>query len=256
MKMETAMNFFVDLTDQRNKIVKKELEKLNFQTNEMNFERAKEHDVFIFSPAKKWSESEIKNLANGTLLFCGNVPENLAEILRQKQIRHINFLSDEKFAIQNANLTAEGVLALILEKSSKSIFENNILIFGFGRISKALSILFLKLGVKFKIASFGKQSFEQSFFVGDQNYFGFEFENHLKDFDILINTRPEKFLNEKHLKNIQKNALFFETASVDSLDVFENMNFEFVKAPSLPQKFSPQSAAKVVLDKILGELET
>ncbi len=251
------MKFFVDTVDQRNKIVKSNLFKLGFETFELaQKDKANAEDVFVFSPAKRWSKQEIDDLTPKITLFCGKIDEIFAKTLKDKNIKHINFLDDEIFAIKNANLTAEGVLALLLKHSPKSIFENKILIFGFGRISKALAILFLKLGIHFEIASFSKKSFEESFFVSNKNFFGFDFVKDIEKFDVFVNTRPEKFLDESILTKIQPNALFLETASVACLDEENAKNFCFVKAPSLPQIFCPENAAKVVLDKILGEIKT
>lgn len=248
------MKFVIDTSDKRLDFVKQKLLKKGFcVTNFCENQKFEEKSFFVFSPAKKWTENEIFLLPKNITLFCGKVENCFLKVLKEKNIKHINFLDDEQFAIKNANLTAEGVLALILTHSPKSIKENNVLLLGFGRISKACSILFLKLGIKFSIATFDKNKFDESFFVCNKNFFGFDFVKNLKNFDVIVNTRPEKFLKKNVLKSIHKNTLFLETASTNCFDENQTPNFFYLKAPALPQKFCFESAAKIVLDKILGE---
>lgn len=72
-------------------------------------------------------------------------------------------MNDEIFTTKNANITAEGVLALILEHSPKSIFENNVLIIGAGRIAKAMAIILGRLGVNYAVVRFNKDKFPECF---------------------------------------------------------------------------------------------
>lgn len=250
------MNFFIDYNDNRTKYLKTFLK--DFKTYEIakeNFCFAKNNDVFVYAPNKKWSKEELQKLPNNIKLFCGKIDSILLNILKEKEINYTNFLEDEMFAIENAKLTAEGLLSLIIEKTQSSIFKNNFLIFGAGRIAKALAVLFIKLNIKFSIATFSKKSYYDCFFLTPKNYFEYEFFKDIKNFSVIINTRPERFFNQTDTQKFNQGCLFFETASIDCIDEKWVTNFEYIKAPALPQKYSYQSASKLMLNKILGEIK-
>ena len=253
------MKFFVDKSDDRNRIAGALLEKEGFEVFE--FEEMESicpkvigGDIIVFSPAKKFCDREADMFPSGIKIVAGNIEERLWEKLKQKQISHLNLLENEKFAIKNANLTAEGVLAIIIEKSRKSMFESRYMIFGGGRIAKALAILFSKLNLRFSIVTFNPKKYPDYFLYTDEVYFQNEFVEHLSEYDILINTIPTKFINNGILSKIEKGTLMIETASVDCLDREMVGNFEFIPAPALPKRYSPESAGKVVFETIMEGL--
>ena len=250
------MKIFLDYSDKRTKYLKTKLKK--YEIHEAicdNYIKANGDDFFIFPPNKKWSEEELMKLPINITLFCGKVDNLLLKILTEKNIKYINFLNDEKFAIENAKLTAEGILSLIIENSPRSLFENNILLLGGGRITKALASLLQKLNVKFSIASFQESNFFESHYFCSHSYFADEFLKDIKNFDVIVNTRPFEFLQESQIKKIKKNTLFIETASINCLDETKAKNFSYLKAPALPQRFCFESASKLLLEKILGEIK-
>ncbi|MBR1925413.1 MAG: hypothetical protein IJ837_00985 [Clostridia bacterium] len=250
------MKIFLDFSDERTKNLKNYLKKFKtFEINKNNLKLAENNDFFVYPPNKKWSEEELKTLPNNITLFCGKVDNCFHSVLTEKNIKHKNFLSDETFAIKNANLTAEGVLSIIISNTNKSLFELNILVLGYGRITKSLCLILSKLGAKFSIATFNKNSFSQSYLLSNNNYFEYDFLKDIKNFDCIINTRPEKYFDEQKTKQIPKNCLFIETASTKCLDETKAKHFNYYFAPALPKKYSSVSASKLLLEQILGEIK-
>lgn len=249
------MEFYLDLNDKRIAHLNEELKKRNLHTHSINdYKETTKEKVFVFSPAKKWSEEDLNNLPNNIHLFCGNINQDLTQILKNKNITHHNFSKDEHFTMKNAKLTAEGVLALLISGTEKSIYENNILILGAGRITKSLAVLFGKLGLKFSIATFDKTEFENCFYYCDKNFLEYDFLKEIQNFDVIINTRPVLFLDQEMLQKILPNTLFIETASINCLSITHATHFNYLPAPALPTKYCAKSAGKLILNKILGEL--
>ena len=250
------MKIFLDFSDERTKTLKTFLKKYKtFSITKENIMLAEDNDLFVYPPSKKWSENELLSLPKNITLFCGKVDNCFEQILKEKNIKYINFLDNEIFAIKNANLTAEAVLAIIISNTKKSIYKNNILVLGYGRITKSLCLLLSKLGVKFSIATFNKNSFSQSYILNDKNYFKYDFLKDIKNFDCIINTRPEKYFDEEKIKLIPKNCLFVETASTKCLDENKAKHFNYYFAPALPKKYSSISASKLLYEQILGEIK-
>lgn len=250
------MTFFVDTIDKRNTYVKSFLSNL-FDVKPFNeIEKIKKNDVIIFAPNKKFTNEEVENLKNKTTLICGNLPDNQKQLLQAKNIIHKNLLDDEIFAIQNANLTAEGILQNIITLTDKSIFDCKILILGNGRVGKATARLFDKLGLQnVYVNSNDNKNFALSFLFSEKNIFGKKIFDKIDEFDIIINTIPAKYLPNDVIKKIKDNALFLEIASIESVDKNLATNFNYILCPALPQKFSAQTAGKIMTECILRMLK-
>ena len=253
------MTYFVDTSDRRNTYLKEYLKEKGKDVK--SFDEIEKHqtyksgDAFVFSPAKKIDEDFANKLPSGITLFCGNLPDGVKKVLALKNIKYKNLLENETFAIKNAQLTAEGVLSIIIENSEKSLYDNRILILGAGRVAKSCAGIFGSLGLKFAIASYNKQKFPQNNFFTKKSYLGNAFVRDLGRFDIIVNTIPAKIFNDKMLGKVQKNAVFIETASVPCLDEEKAKHFKYIKAPGLPQKYCASSAGKLMMKNILGGLQ-
>lgn len=248
------MTYYIDTIDNRNKILYELLKKENKKVEifDLTTNKYLSGDAIIFAPNKKIDEEYVSWLPNKITLYGGKFNSTIQELLKRKNINYINLLDDEIFAIKNANLTCEGVLALMIENSPKSIFENNVLILGAGRIAKFMGILLSKLGVKYSLASFNKEKFAQNYTYSDNNYFAYDFVRDLSKFDIIINTIPAEIIDQNIIDCISNGTVFIETASINCLDNSKVKNFKYILAPALPQRYSCYSAGKLMLDSILG----
>lgn len=244
---------FIDLQDKRNYFAKEILsEKREVKAYDEKGE-LKQGDTVIFSPAKKMDLNEALSLPRGITVYTGNVCEQILKIFKEKYITVKSFLDDEKFALKNAELTAEGVLGIIIENTPKSLFETKILILGGGRISKALAVLLNKLGVYCAVTSFTKSEYYNAFYYSSKQYFGKEYIKEVGLYDVIVNTRPVFFVGKEVVDKIKENTLFIETASAECLNKKDVKNFIYFPAPALPQRFCPFSAGRIIAEKVLED---
>lgn len=249
------MTYFIDNSDKRNLVLTNLLNQNSFITSEYNLinkNNIKTNDALIFAPNKKMEVEEALTLPNDIKLFLGNVSGEVQDILKKKNIVYTNILKDEIFALKNAQLTAEGILAIILAQSEKSIFENNVLILGAGRVGKATASLFQKVGINCSLVSYNQEKFAENYLFAQKNFFQESFKNEINNFDIIINTIPAKILKQEIIEKIDKNTIFIEIASINTLTLDEAQNFVYILAPALPQKYSCQTAGKLMFESIMG----
>ncbi len=252
------MRYFIDVSDKRNKYLKDKMLKENLDVLDLeisNLEAIEKSDSLIFSPAKKFDEEFLKTLPKDITMFCGNLKEEDLKILEEKNIRYINLMNDEIFTIKNANLTCEGVLNLMISETDDSLFESNVLILGGGRIARGLAIMFRNLGVRFSIVSFNEVKFPQYYLYTNSCYYKKSFLNDSKNFNIIVNTIPSKFLDKEDLKYFADDCVFIETASVKCLDENDERKFKYVFAPALPARFCSKTAGELMFDVIFGKNE-
>ena len=250
------MTYFIDIVDKRNQILKNLLTKNGyrvFEYNDQNLKTIEKRDVLVFAPNKKMQLEEALNLPNDIDVIMGNIGEEIKGCFEEKNINHINLLEDEIFAIKNAELTAEGILAIILKESERSMFESKILILGSGRVGKATAILFKKLGLTFSLVSYRNEVFAENYLFSDKNYFKETFKDEIKNFDIIINTIPAKVLGKEIVDSISKDTIFIEIASINTLNLDDVQNFYYILSPALPQKFSCESAGMLMYESIIGQ---
>lgn len=250
------MTYFIDIADKRNQVLKNILSVNGFETREYNIANLnliKNGDKLIFAPNKKMQLEYVESFPNNIEIFAGNISVEVQNCFKKKNIIYHNFLNDEIFAIKNAKLTAEGILAIVLEQSDKSIFENQVLILGAGRVGKAIAVLFEKLGVKYSLVSYGKEKFAENYLFSNKNFFKDSFKNEIQSFDIIINTIPAKILEKDVIEKISKNTIFIEVASINTLNLDDVQNFFYILAPALPQRFSCETAGKLMFESIIGK---
>ena len=250
------MKYFVDIVDKRNQILKDLLIQNGQMVEVFDFNKVteiKKGDTVVFSPAKKFTIEEVEKLPKGINLVCGNVGEENLKKLKNKKIKIKNLMEDEIFTVKNANLTAEGVLAIILEKTDVSIFESNVLILGGGRIAKAMATILKCLGVNYAIVSFNPIKFPSYYLLSNKCYYRKGFLRDLKKYNVVVNTIPARIIDDEIINSIDPKTLFIETASVKCLDDTQKLDFEYLFAPALPQRYSAVSAGKLVYESIMGE---
>ncbi len=247
------MIYFVEISDNRNLLLLNRLKEKHNATA-FNFGEScaadSENTLIIFSPARKLSLEEAAQLPERSNIAGGKQREEITEVLNGRSITYHNLLDSESYAVKNAKLTAEATLALLISSTEKSIFENNVLILGLGRVGKAAALLLQKTGVKTDAAASDKAELDaSSLYVG--NAFALnELPRRINGYDVIINTVPAKILEKESLEKIQAGAALIELASQSCLcdGLAEKYPFTYISAPSLPTKYSALSAADILLE--------
>ena len=146
--------------------------------------------------------------------------------------------ADEEFLIENAELTAQATLGIILNTERKSISDLRFGIVGYGRIGSRLARLLLCMGASvriyssdtYKLLDLGEWGISAAMSAADAD---------LSELDILVNTAP---------------AVIFDTSSgavpdgLRIIDLASGDNFPGLasveKYPSVPAKMFPLSAGR------------
>ena len=133
----------------------------------------------------------------------------------------------------------------------------NIAITGYGRISKQLSRLFCSLGAKVTIAARKDGDLALAETLG-YNTVRISGENWSKPlahgYDIIFNTVPHKIFNRDFLLEVDKSTLLVELASVPGgfdIPAVHELGSNICWAPSLPGKYAPESAGRLIADSII-----
>ncbi len=253
------LSYFIEFSDKRNTYIFNKLQEQGKDVFKFDFNNVvllKKKDKLLFSPAKKLTEEEVSSLPSKITILGGVQKPEILSILKEKKIEYVNLMKDEEFVVKNAMLTAEGVLALIISATQKSIFENKILILGSGRCGKSLMHLLLRLQLDFSVVTFNiKKIPENQYFQKEVILAKYMFP-HLHEFDVIVNTAPLKVFEDEQLDYIKVGTTIIEVASVNCLnkELAISKGINYILAPALPQVYSFESAGELVL-KILQNVE-
>lgn len=169
--------------------------------------------------------------------------------------RVYDYFSDENYVLQNAYLTAEGVVALLVTESPRSLFGARVLITGYGRIGRALARILRACGAEVTVCSRSKKSASEARFDGCRHIAFIDLQQKNK-FDFVVNTVPSLVFGEAELQALPKEALLLDVASfpggIDELSA-KTLSVHYLRAPALPARFSVQTAGELIGASILAQ---
>ena len=199
-------------------------------------------------------ESVLSYAAPGTIVCAGQAAD-LAPLCQGLRLSLTDYFQREELVVKNALLTAEGALSLLLQ-DSRSLAQRNILLCGFGRISRLLAPRLLALGAKVSVAARSKPDLA---WAECMNCRTLDLKKHpaLGGFDYAVNTIPAPIFGEDALGSLAP-AKLIELASPPygfDAEAAARLGLTLTVAPGLPGKTAPESAAAAIRDTIYHILE-
>ena len=205
------------------------------------------------------SESEIhfhdifNRLEPGQIVLAGKINGNAKTISNRSQIKIIDYYEREDLTILNALLTAEGAVNIAMQEMPGIISRSKSLILGYGRIGKLLAHKLNGLQSDIYICA---RSREDLAWIEAFGYTGLTYDGldgYLDKFDAIYNTVPSLMLDESRLNKIKQDCVIIDVASnpggVD-FNAAKNLGRNVIWALSLPGKYAPASAGKILADTI------
>ena len=252
-RKDKQMKFILYLKDKRLIYVDEYLKTKGYKTQEFNesdLSNIVEGDIVVLSPAFKWNENLVNNMPKNITIFGGAFSPEFKTVFENKNIKYFDMMQNEDFVLKNATLTAEGMLCDLILNLPNSMYEQNILIIGSGRVAKAVGYLFFKLGLNFDFAMRNEKEYNLTKLFAKKCYLGEEYKNYLKNYDVVINTVPAVIFNQSDAEKFKKDCYVFELASKRCLEDIKTQNVNYVLCPALPSKYTPKSAGKLIIELI------
>ncbi len=206
----------------------------------------------------------IGGMDGGAVLLGGRIPQNAADTAAARGIKVYDYFLSEKLQIKNAYITAEAALSIAMNSLDRCIKGARTAVIGSGRIARLLSDLLLKIGARVAVAARNADSLVYFGLAGCETlstcaagWYG----ELISGFDVIFNTVPSPLFDRAFLERADKSTLLIELASAPGgIDVCSarELSSNVRWAPSLPGKYAPHSAGKLIAEcvcEILGECE-
>ncbi len=156
----------------------------------------------------------------------------------------VPYYKDEIYVIENAALTAEGALELLMRRSNRAVAGMEVLVAGYGRIGSFLAGMLTGLGARVTVAARSKSARAAARLHGCG---AVDFEHIPPVFDAVVNTVPAPVLAGDY-----GGALCMDLASAPGGWASDA---PVLKAPGLPGLYAPKAAADVMAEAIYRVIE-
>jgi len=203
------------------------------------------------------SPKDVMMVRPGGTLACGKASVDALAAAQDRYVRVIPLLEDEPFTQENADMTAEAAVGLLITASPYRLSEMKIAIVGGGRIARALAmrLIALKAG---HVEAFARSSEQRAKAeaLGAQSS-ALPVGERLAGFHALFNTAPAPVISDDELGYLAEGAYACELASSPgfSLEAAEGLGLTAVKASGLPGRYTPASAAALIWRCVKNNLE-
>ena len=179
----------------------------------------------------------------------GGLNESNEKLLKENNLNCLNILKDENFTLINAIITAEGAISKLIIENEESLFESNVCILGYGRVSKALSRRLDPLCKNLTIYNNPSTNYTYTKIDNIKSKTIDNFKNDAKNYQIIINTIPSLIINESILNSLNPSTLIMDLASLPGGVDFKKSNEKNIKTLhylGIPGKISSKSASNAI----------
>ena len=187
----------------------------------------------------------------GKYLIAGNI--GIKEQLDANDIKFTDLLKREEFSVLNTIATAEGTIQIAMEETQRTLHGSKVLVMGFGRIGKVLSKMLDGIGAKVYCEARKNEDISWIKAYGYNPIHLNDLNDHIGNFDIIINTIPFQILVDERLDLIKKEAIIIDLASnpggVDRKQAREK-GIRVIWALSLPARVAPLTSAEFIKETI------
>ena len=193
-----------------------------------------------------------------SLILGGKIPSEISFWLDEKGIKYVDYYNEE-LQIANALPTAEGALGIALCEMPITLSGANVLVVGYGRIAKVLADKLRLLGSRVTVAARKSTDLVTAMTYG---YDTLCIQNGIpvikEPIDVIFNTVPACLFGRKELAYFNENTLYIELASAPyGIDTKEaaRRKIRVIMAQSLPGKYSPVTAGKILAETVVRILQ-
>lgn len=259
------MNICIIGQSKRLSILEENLKNLNFRVRHLHTaEHIKDpiNDKIVVLPIPTVSQSGSLNINGENAIY----PDKVLSFINPEAViiscgyngstRKIFDLNQrEDFAYLNAVPTAEGAILYALENTERSLFENNILITGFGRVAKLLADRIKGLCKNITIAARSDKDLAYAKALSFNTLHINNLENYISSFNLVFQTVPGLVLTPNLLNCMDKDSTIIELSSKSvgtDYEYAKTIGIKVVHAPALPEKISPITAGNILTKSVLS----
>lgn len=199
---------------------------------------------------------------DGAEVYAGRADASFRALCKMRELSFTDYYDSETLTVKNAQLTAEGALCIYMTEKKTAVSGSRILVLGSGRVAKCTARVFSGVGAHVTMMARNKGELAMAETMGYAAADITDGKARLSEFasgyDAIVNTVPVTFMTGCCLSVIPEETLVIDLASVPyGIDVTEaqRLGINAIRALSLPGKYAPESAARIIVGEINSRLQ-
>lgn len=163
----------------------------------------------------------------------------------------VDYGSLDSYALLNAVPTAEGAIKIAIENTPYTLWKSRVLVIGYGRVGKILSDRLKNMGCDVTVSARKPADFAMLDALGFKTTHTAHLNDKPLEYDIVFNTVDVKVIDDKTFKNSPA-RLIVDLSSSGGFNPIaaEENGIKAIKAPGLPGKVAPETAADILCGTI------
>ena len=209
------------------------------------------------SAAVKPKLAELFPLAAGlgvTRVFGGAFKDGVLRLAEEHGLQVTDYGKNEGIALKNAVPTAEGAVEIAMRELDVTVRDSRMAVLGYGRCGSVLARLLLAMGAEVRAVARSERDRAKMYADGVRGYSFAALNEALCGCDAVFNTAPAEVLGEAALRAVSPRTPIIDLASapggVDRASAAA-LGIKVIHALSLPGRYSPMSAAKIICDTLI-----
>jgi dipicolinate synthase subunit A len=187
----------------------------------------------------------------GTFVFTGIARPLLQERCQEHSLRLVKLMELDEVAILNSIPTAEGAIAIAMEKTDITLHGSQTVVLGFGRCGQTLARTLSALGAKVCVCARKAEHLARIREMGLEAAPITGLVATVSKADIVFNTIPSLVLTAGVLKTMPRDCVIIDIASKPGGTDFryaERRGMTALLAPSLPGVVAPKTAGRIIAE--------
>lgn len=179
-----------------------------------------------------------------TVLFGGCLGSREA-CIRNRGGSCFDLYNTEPLTTENAALTAEGAIGMVMERCGKPLQHSRCLVIGWGRIGKLLSHKLRGLSAEVTVTARREGDLALAEALGFDTDRTGVYDKGLKQYDYIFNTVPNSVLSREQIGETSENCVLMELASAPfGMQRKDCEGRQYIYAPGIPGQRMPMQAGE------------
>lgn len=195
----------------------------------------------------------LQQIKPGTVVLGGKIAPEVYRLPRTQRTELVDYYLRPELVEWNAIPTAEGCIALLLEHSNRTLWRQNVLVTGFGKVGRAVAVRLAALGAAVTVAARSPAQRALAESLGC-NTVSLDALNRPMDYSMVVNTVPAMLLGKPQLEMLPPHCIIVDLASKPGGTDFaaaKALGYDAIHALALPAKCAPETAGQFVAQTIL-----
>ncbi|MDR1138716.1 MAG: hypothetical protein LBK70_02445 [Clostridiales bacterium] len=196
------------------------------------------------------------NMPSDSIVFYGKLDKATLDIWQDKGITMHRYFDDQNLTLLNADLTAEGALASIIDNTKVSLLHLNVLLIGNGRVATAMTKLLSHNHVSVSILS---REQDDKTYTSNQSITKYNFGDNIPwdKYHCIVNTVPAMVLDYQ-LHYLSKDCFVLDVASLPGgvdFELAKQLDINTRHYLAIPSRVTPLTAASYIIQSIFKRLK-